>query len=98
MTKIAIGNLRTVLLAILVTLLMLTLYLVASRWPINWSETWTDWIALGVCAVAGAVVLNRLTVTPNSRLSAQAAYVAIALLGQSYFALVFVCSAFGDCL
>ena len=92
------ANLRIILIEVVSTFVILASYLFLSRWPITWFSAWTDWVAIGISTAVGVIVLNRLSFGPAMQLCVQIAYAVISVLAQIYFALVFVCTAFGDCL
>jgi hypothetical protein len=75
---------------------VLTLYLVLSRWPSEWWTAWTDFTAIGFAIGSGVWFITRLGLSaPVPACIGYAAFGAILLF---VYAFIFVCVVFGECL
>ncbi len=84
--------------AIGLPIVVMALYLIASRTPVRWFTAWSDYLGVGVAIASGAFFVWKLVPHPRWRTLALLAY-ALACAGMLFiFSVVFVCAAFGDCL
>ena len=75
--------------AILVPVLLLSAYLLSTRWPWPFESGVADWLALAVCSLAGAVFIALLPLRSISRIVLVLLYVPLC-----YAALISYCFVF----
>jgi hypothetical protein len=79
-------------------ILVLVVYLIASRAPVRWFSPWSDYLALGLAVASGAICVWKLLPRSGWRYLMVVGYVLAGAVLLSLFTLVFVCAAFEDCL
>ena len=82
---------------VLVPPAIMSVYLIASRWPNDWFDGVTDWIAIGGSVVVGATALYRLSDRLAIRVVSILIYLPLMSLALLFFSLAFVCNIFGHC-
>ena len=84
--------------ATLIPFVVVSLYLVFSRWPSDKFTAFSDYAGLGISIFIGAAFIVKLPIHLHKRLLFLLAYIPIFGILLVYFSLVFVCSIFGACL
>ena len=78
--------------------LVLTIYLLASRWPARWFSVASDEVGLGISALTATACIWLIRVRPLWRVLALVAYIPALYVALTMYGLVFVCSTFSDCM
>jgi hypothetical protein len=78
--------------------LVLTVYLLASRWPARWFSEVSDEVGLGISVLAAVVCIWLVRVRLPWRVIALVAYIPALCVALTMYALTFVCSTFSDCM
>jgi hypothetical protein len=86
------------LLALAGPIVVVSLYLTFSRWPIRWWSGGSDYLALALAVVVGVVGICLVVRGTARRIIVSVVYACVAALAVAWYSLAFVCSAFGDCL
>jgi len=97
----ATGNLNNsirIAAAVVVPPILMLLYLMLSRWPVQWFAGWTDWIAIGACVSVGSILIWGLPYRESALTMSLLVFIPAMVVALIYLALLFVCAAFGDCL
>lgn len=84
--------------AVIGPLLVVSVYLLLSRWPTRSFSTSSDYIAIGVAIAVGLFAIASLNTPTARKITISIIYVPVSAIALLFFTLVFVCIAFGDCL
>lgn len=79
-------------------LIVMSVYLVFSRWPARWFTGTFDYAGLTVSVFVGAASLFLVLESRVKKVVGLVLYVPLAGLVVGWYTLGFVCAAFGDCL
>jgi hypothetical protein len=79
-------------------LVIVSVYLMLSRWSARWFTTESDWWALAIAVAVGVVSISRLPISPLLRIVLAVWFVPFAWFALLFYSLAFLGLVFGDWL
>lgn len=92
------GDHARIAFAIVFPLVLNSIYLYYSRWPVRWFTTQTDLVVLAISVLLGLLFVINLSYDLKWKIIIGALYVVAAAFALGIYSLTFVCFVFGDCL